>query len=487
MKVLLLNSPWINNEKEYGIKSGTRWPALRKRNSSMPYFPFPYLMASATAFLKKEGIDAHIKDAVAEEITEEDCMRYVENLKPDLLVIEAFTPSIHIDLAFAKEAKEKTSCLTVLCGAHSTALPTDMLKNDFIDFVLLGEYDYTLIKLCLFLTEHNRNFDKIDGLAYKKNGMIKINPKRRFIANLDEIPFPEIDELPMHKYNEPISKYYPNARIVTSRGCPYKCIFCVEPFMYGRQYRKRSANSVVEEIEMLVRKYGVKEISFDDAIFTIPRAKEIAQGIISNGLKIAWSCWMDWNIKLDELKLLKKSGCTAIKFGIESATPRILKLIDKPLHIHNIKRLIKDCKQLNIITHGSFILGLPGETKKSLQDTIDLAFSLGLNSCQFSIATPIPGTPFYEMVLRNNWLATCDWSQFEGENSPVIEYPDCTREDIRNAIKEAKRRKVKQFLKNPMNTLVYIWKLYKLKGVKDFYKEILNKGKFVLESIFYKK
>ncbi|MHC4122173.1 MAG: B12-binding domain-containing radical SAM protein [Planctomycetota bacterium] len=488
MKVLLLNSPWINDEKKYGIKSGTRWPALRKKDRSMPYFPFPYLLACAKAILKKEGMDVHIKDAIAEEITQDECMAYVENLKPDLLLVEAFTPSIYIDLSFVKEAKLKTGCFIALCGAHPTSLASDMLKDDFVDFVLLGEYDYTLRELCLFLSQHRKDFDKIKGLAYKENDLIKINPGREVIMDLDEIPIPNRDELPVSKYNEPLSKYYPNARIVTSRGCPYnKCIFCVEPFMYGREYRKRSIRHVFEEIDMLIKKYGVKEIDFDDAIFTIPRAKEIAQEILRIDMKIAWSCWIDWNINLEQLELLKRSGCIAVKFGVESANAQILTSIGKSIYIDNIKRLIKNCQKLGILSHGSFMLGLPGETKKSIKETINLAFSLGLNVCQFSIATPLPGTQFYEMVLKNNWLVTRDWTRFEGVGSCVVEYPDCSREDILNGIEEVGRRKVKQFLRNPVIALGFIWKLYRMKGFRGFYNEILNKGKFVLKSMCHQK
>jgi len=484
MKVLLLNSPWVNNEKEYGIKSGTRWAALRKRDSSMPYFPFPDFMACTASFLRKAGIDAHIKDAVAEEISREECLKYLEDLKPDLLVIEGFTPSINIDLAFMKEAKKRTAAVTAFCGAHPTAVPSEILKNDFVDFVLLGEYDATLEELCRFLSEGRKDLAKVRGIAYKENGSVKINQRRPVIRDLDKIPFPGWGELPMQKYNEPVSKYYPNARIVTSRGCPHNCIFCIEPLMTGRIYRKRSVHLVLEEIKALIEKYGVKEIFFDDALFTVPRAKEIAQAIIKNGIKIAWSCWMDWNIDLDGLKLIKKSGCGAIKFGVESANSEILRSINKPVHIENIKRLIKDCRITGILTHGSFMLGLPKETVKTMQDTLDLAFSLGLNSCQFTVATPLPGTGFYEMAVKNKWLATRDWSQFESAASPVIEYPHCTREDISRAIENARRRKVKQFFKNPVNAARYMWKLYRMKGARGFFKEVANKAGCVLRSIF---
>jgi len=488
MKVLLLNSPWINNDREYGVKAGTRWAALRKKDRSMPYFPFPYFLASSTAVLKKEGIDAHIKDAIAEEISRQECMNYIENFKPDVLVIEAFAPSIYEDLSFMREAREITGCHSVFCGAHSTALPEEILKNDFMDFVLRGEYDYTLRELINFLITGRRDFEKISGLAYRENGLIKLNGRREQIQNLDDLPFPERDELPMHKYNEPFSKYYPNAKIVTSRGCPYNCIFCIEPFMYkDASYKKRSVNLVIEEIKIVHNKYGAKEVFFDDPIFTTSRAKEIAEAILENDLRIAWSCWIDWNIGFDELRLLKKSGCVGIKFGIESSNPEILKTAKKPVNINRVKELIKNCRRVGLLRSGAFMFGLPGETQETMKNTIELAFSLDLTSCQLAIATPLPGTPFYKMAEDKGWLITKDWTKFECHYSCVVEYPNCKKEQILGAIELARQKKVKQVLKNPLVAIRYIIKLYNLKGFKGFLKEFSRIGPFVFKALFSKK
>ena len=488
MKVLLLNSPWINNENEYCVKAGTRWAAIRKKDRSMPYFPFPYFLASATAVLKEVGFDAHIKDAVAEETPRQECIKFIETLRPNVLVIEAFTPSIYEDLSFIKEAKQKTGCYTVFCGAHSTALPEEILKNEFMDFVLIGEYDYTLRELVSFLSSSTNDFAKIKGLAYRKGNSIKVNPRREQIQDLDALPFPERDELPMHKYNDPVSKYYPNAKIVTSRGCPYNCIFCIEPIMYKgiSTYRKRSVNLVIEEVKIVCGKYKAKEVFFDDAIFTITRATEIANAILERNLKLSWSCWIDWNITFDELKLLKKSGCIGVKFGIESFQPEILKIARKPINLDKIKVLIKNCKKLNLLRHASFMFGLPGETLKSMKDTIDFAFSLDLTSSQLAVATPLPGTPFYKMAEEKGWLTTADWSNYECHYNAVVEYPGCSKENILAAIELSRQKKVKQLLRNPAVAIRYIIKLYQLNGFKGFLREIFKKMVFTLKALFSK-
>ena len=487
MKILLLNSPWINNDNEYGIKAGTRWAALRKKDSTMPYFPFPYFLASACTFLKKQGFDAHIKDAVAEELNFETCLQQVAQMKPEVLVIEAFTPSIETDLAFAQKAKDHTGCKTIFCGAHVTALPHETLKNACVDFVVLGEYDLAINNICKMISEGRNDFESIKGIVFRKNGLIKVNPGQEVIKNLDDLPIPERDELPVLKYNEPLSRNFPNARIVSSRGCPFHCIFCIEPFINGKLYRKRSVNIVIDEIMMLIQKYGVKEVVFDDAIFTIGRAKEVANEILKRKIKIAWSCWMEWNVGFEDLKLLKQSGCVALKFGIETANPEMLKTIGKPPYLSKLKELIQNCKKLKITPHGSVMLGLPGETKESLEDTMDLTFSLGLHSCQLSIATPLPGTPFYEMALNNGWLVSKDWKAFEPLEHCVIEYPNCSKEDILHAVSQFKKRKVRHFLKNPMNAFRYAWKLLRLQGPKVFFQELGKKVKFILNSLTLKK
>lgn len=487
MKVLLLNSPWINNDKVYGIKSGTRWPELRSKDRTMPYFPFPYEMACAAQYLKKAGIDAHMKDAIAEEMTADACLTFIENFKPALTLIEVFPPSLRVDLAFAGDAKKRTGTRIAFCGAHPDALPKEVLENPQVDYVLFGEYEEALRDLSIALEAGRDNLDSITGLAYKKDGEIRINARRAPIANVDEIPWPDLSELPVYKYTEPLSKHSPNARVMTTRGCPYSCPFCIVPMMHGHAYRKRSLPLVMEEIRVLKEKWGIRDICFDDAFFTIPRAKELAEALIQADLKIGWSSWMDWGLSPEEALLLKKSGCYALKFGIESSNSEIMKSIGKPVYLNKLRGNIHEFKRLGLMVHGSFILGMPGETRQSLKETIDMIFSLELSACQASVATPLPGTAFYDMVIKNGWLVTDDWSQFEGTMTPVISYPSCSRQDLAEALAEVKRRKVRLFLKNPKNVFIYIWKLFRHLGFRGFCGDVAKKGRYVLRVLTGKK
>lgn len=486
MRVLLLNSPWINTDDEYCVKAGTRWAAVRRKDRSLQYFPFPYFMASTKSFLQEAGFDAHIYDAVAEGWSKEECLQRIAALAPDLLVIEAFTPSIEVDLEFARAAKERTGCLNAFCGAHPTALPEVMLETPQIDFVLLGEYDFPLRDLCRRLADGQTDLADIGGLVSRDaDGKAQRGPTRHDPVDYDQIPLPSYDELPMLKYTEPLSKFYPTARVVTSRGCPHSCSFCIEPLVAGRNYRQRSIPRVMEEIRALQERFGVREIYFDDAILTIPRTKMIARGLMEHGVDVAWTAWVDWRIGFDDLKLLRDSGCVGIKFGVESASELIRTNVGKGklVKTEQIRQAVQNCKRLGVLAHGSFLIGGPGESKETLQQTIDLCFDLGLDSSQWSIATPLPGTPFYQQAKDEGWLVSDDWSRYDPLSTCVLQYEACGPEDIEAGMAQVRRRKAKQMLGSPRKMATYLWKTFRLMGPGTFVRDCFQKARFVAANL----
>lgn len=478
MRTLIINSPWINDKKEYGIKSGTRWPGVRSRDRFLPYFPYPYPLASAAAVLREAGFDTVLKDAVAEEISKSECLDFVESQKPGLVVVEVLTASIYHDLEFMREVKRRTGSLTAFSGLHAGALPAEMLSHEFLDFVLVGEIDYTLRELVGFLEQGRTDWERVAGLAFKAGGEPRVNPRRLPIQDLDALPFPVRDGLPMAKYSEPLGMHRLCARIVASRGCPFRCEFCVEPFNYDGSYRHRSPRLVVEEIRMLRDRFGIQEIFFDDSIFMTEWAVKISDALIEAGLKIPWSCWVDWSITYDQLKRMKESGCFGVKFGIESTEPTVLQGSKKPVRIHKIDALITNCKKLGLLRHGSFCLGLPGDTPQSMRRTIDYACSSGLTSYQVTAATPLPGTHFYEKAKKEGWLQTDDFSQYEANTHAVLEYPGCTRSDVLSAVDLARRRKIQLLLRNPTVLWGYLVKLYKTEGPRGFLKDVVSRAAY---------
>jgi anaerobic magnesium-protoporphyrin IX monomethyl ester cyclase len=484
MRVVLVNSPWIRDGDRYSVKAGARWAHIRTRRKTIPYYPFPFAMAYATAVLKQDGNDAVLIDAIAEELTTEQCLDKIKNLGPDLLVLETSTPSIQSDLGFCKTAFELIGKPIVFSGPHATALPEETLDRSQGFAVLRGEFDYTLRDLVRALSE-SKSMETVQGLTWKgKHGVIS-NPDRPLITDLDALPFPERDGLPMLRYTDPACKQFPNVSIITSRGCPHKCIFCLEStvFFHSPSFRTRSPVSVVNEMEFVIGRYGAREVYFDDSSFTVSHthARSVSKEIIERGLRIHWSCMADANIDFETMEWMKKSGCTGLKFGVETADPEIMKKINKKLDLKKVKEFASNARKLGLYTHGTFMFGLPGESKRSIERTLEFAFSLKCTTSQFSVATPFPGTEFYAMAKRENWLITGDWSRFDGGETPVISYDNCSAEDIKYGIEMAKKRKIINLITNPAVLSQYLWKLYKMKGFWGLMGEITSKAGYLIE------
>ncbi len=487
MKVLLLNSPWINTPAQYGLKSGTRWGALRNKDRFMPYYPYPYFLANAASIIKEAGFEMFIKDAVAEELTKEQCLDYVEQVNPDLILSEVFTPSIYVDIDFLKNVKQRVKSVIACAGIHASGLPEEMLAQDFIDFVVMWEMDYTLRELAEFIKAGRTDFENIKGLAFKKEKDIIVTPRRDVIKNLDELPFPETDQLPMERYSEPFSKKRKTAKITVSRGCPYKCSFCVEAANYNRSYKHRSLPLVISEIRRLQEKYGIEEIYFDDPIVMPDWGKKLAEALIENKVKVNWHCWIHWGTPYETLKLMKHSGCIGVKFGIESIDQEVRKGANKPEPVKDIEVLIANCRKLGLMTLGAFCIGLQKDTPETMKRTIDFAAESGLTTFQVSMATPLPGTAFFDEAKKNNWLTTMDWSRYEPNTSYVLSYPQLKDNDVYKAMTYAQYRKAKMFISHPTLALQYIFKLWKYKGTAGFIKEVIQKTAFVRQSLLSQK
>lgn len=486
MKILLVNPPWETERNKYGVRAGSRWAHTRdKRTETVTYYPFPFFLSYTTAMLKEKGFNATIKDCLAEGVGKEEFFNYISKEKFDVIVIETSTPSIYIDLKTAEEIKNKFGSAIIFCGTHTSALYSQVMReNKFIDFVMIGEYDYTAYELAKAI-ERGRGFDKVAGIAWRNGNAIKVNPRRELIKDLDKLPFPERDELPMDKYNEPFCKYVPNVQMITSRGCPNNCIFCVEPSVYyGRpNIRLRKPKNVVDEIEMLIKKYGPKEIYFDDASITIieKHVRAISEELIRRNIKIKWSCMGDAKVSFDTLKLMKESGCIGIKFGVETADPIIAKNIRKFISLSDVIRMVRDCKKLGIFTHATYMFGLPGETKETIEKTIRFSKMLKTDTAQFSVAMPYPGTDFFAMAEKNGWLLTKNWSSFDGSGISVLEYPNLSKEEIECAVARGKKELFLNVLSNPRTLSRYIENSYKRDGFRGLVRNVIGKAKFIAE------
>jgi anaerobic magnesium-protoporphyrin IX monomethyl ester cyclase len=306
--------------------------------------------------------------------------------------------------------------ITVTGGYHPTFLARECLeKEGSIDFIVLGEGEYTLQDLLRHI-ELGKDFTQVKGIAFRQGDKSQINPKPNYIKNLDELPFPARNLLPMEKYfsiNIPMgvtSKHRRSTSILTSRGCTAKCIFCPSPNFWGHHFRARSAENVLKEMELLIKDYQIRQIQFhdDNLILDKERATEIFQGMIDRKLKLQWNTpngialW-----KLDEqlLKLMKTSGCYELTLAIESGDQEVLsKIVKKPLNLERVKKLTRIIKKLGIETNSFFIVGFPGETKEQIRRTFEFAKKLKLDCYYFFIANPNPGSRLYEICKEKGYL-----------------------------------------------------------------------------------
>lgn len=483
MRIILVNSPWICDADRYSVKAGARWPHIRDRKKTIPYYPFPFAMAYAASALKHAGHAMRMLDAVALEMTTDAALEEIVQWAPDLVILETSTPSIDMDLAFARMLDARCDAAIAYCGPHATALPREVLGQGPGLAVLRGEYDDTVLDLAQALSSGD-SLETVAGIAWRDGSEVRINPDRDLIRDLDDRPYPERETLPMPKYTDPACKKFPNVSILTSRGCPHQCVFCLEStvFFHSPSFRPRDPDRVVDEMEYVIRRFGAREVYFDDSSFTASRdhARAVADAILRRGLNVPWSAMADARVDDDTLQLLHRAGCIGLKFGVETADPERMTAIRKNLDLDHVARFVNTCHKLGIATHGTFMFGLPGETRNSLNQTLEYAESLKCTTSQFSVATPFPGTPFYDQALREGWLTTTDWSRWDGAGSPVLAYPDCTAEDILDALDRARKMKIRRLITNPPVLVQYIWKLYRIKGFRGLAGELAGKTRYLL-------
>ena len=427
MRIFLGNAPW-RKEGFYGVRAGSRWPHFETDESR--YLPFPFQLAYAAAVLEKEGVDVLAVDGVAERISDDEFLSRIEGYGPDLVLLEVSTISIETDLRFVRETGEilGEGGRIALCGLHAFMRePRFFDDNPRVDFVLVGEYELTLLELVSAL-QSGRELSGIEGLIFRaSDGSIVSNPPRPLVEDLDAFPWPARHFFPMERYHDDPWQCLPEpcVQMWASRGCPYSCIFCCWPqIMYGsNKYRMRDPVKVVDEVEWLVKEKGYKAVYFDDDTFNINKrfVLAICDEIIKRDLQIPWAI-MARADKMDEemLLALKSAGLVALKYGVESASQKIVDSIGKRLDLKKVVRVMRMTKELGIRTHLTFMFGLPGETKRTMRKNIRMVLKLDPDSVQFSIATPFPGSIYYNMLDEKGYILSRNWEDYDGYNTAVI-------------------------------------------------------------------
>ena len=459
MRVMLANppGPWLR----------CRWD-IKFTKTSMKYFPYPVRLAYAASVLKENGYDTYVVDATAEEMNRKQFIKKFKEINPDLLIWETTASSFEYDLKTMQRIKDVNPKILIgASGYHATPAYKECLGAGY-DFVIVGECEYSILDLVRYLNRETSSFPK--GVAAK---CYKFVP-RELIQNLDELPLPERDELPMNKYNDPKLKGF-NLVMVSSRGCPWGCNFCtIKPYYRQSNYRMRSPKLVVDEMEILQNKYHPDELYFDDDNFSVNEnhVRSICNELIRRKLKISWNCMTDAKIRFNLLSLMKRAGCSGITIGAESADDDVLKQMEgKPITRKDIQSFVDSCRKLKIRTHICWVLGMKGSSKKSDLDTINFAINLQSDTLQFSICIPYLGTKLYDWCVKNNCLATTDWKNFIASEKGVIDYPNYTHKDVEEMHKLALNLWHRKMLfKRPDILLFRLYNIYKYQGLKNVIK-----------------
>ncbi len=430
MRVTVANPPWPG--EGFGARSDVRWPHKRRDK----YIEYPIYLAYTVAVLEEAGFEVSFIDAVMEELDIPAFVDRLQALAPDLLVMECSTPSISYDLESARRVKDALPDTKVaLIGSHSTFFHQEILsENPHVDAVVRGEFEITVRELARAIA-NGRDWSTVQGLSYRQGDKIMENAARPPIEDLDSLPFPARHIVRSSGYRAAIYSGSRCTSMVSSRGCPFHCVFCVWPnTLYGHRFRARSATNVVDEMQQ-VQQLGIDEIYFDDDTFTMDRKRvmEICRLIKERDLHLSWIAQARVDtVDREMLSAMQEAGCHYILFGIESGSPEMLETMKKRITLDKAREAIRLCRELGIKSQAFFLFGVPGETQETIQQTIDFAKELGASSTQFAVAIPQPGSPLYQQCVENDWLIYDDWEDFASSNA-LIETPQLTRQEAEAA------------------------------------------------------
>ncbi len=427
---LFLNPP---SYEGFDGGAGSRYQAKREIRS----FWYPTWLAQPAALVP----ESRLVDAPARDLAVEDLIALANDY--ELAVLHTSTPSFPSDVQVAEALKEANPKLAVgFVGAHVAVSPDASLRaSPAIDFVARKEFDFTLKEIA-----EGRPFEEIDGISYRTGHRIVHNRERAPLADMDQLPF----VVDVYRRDLVIEDYFigylqhPYLSIYTGRGCKSRCTFCLWPqTIGGHRYRTRSPGNVVQEIALAKRYFPqIKEFFFDDDTFTddLPRAEEIARGL--GKLGVTWSCNAKGNVPYETLKILKENGLRLFVVGYESGNQKILINIKKGMRVERARRFTEDCHKLGITLHGTFIVGLPGETRETIEETIKFAREINPHTIQVSLAATYPGTYLYDQAKEKGWLREDEdhWVAGNGVQISSLNYPHLSHEEIFRAVEQFYRR-----------------------------------------------
>lgn len=450
--VLLVNPPtpdgglWIRTQHRVG----------RRTRENMVW---PQVSLAQMAALLEPPYKVKVIDANAERMSWEEFKKQIERYQPKYYFTQLTAPTLENDLfgCFLAKARGAT---TIAFGTHVTPIPVETMRPyPSLDFALIGEPDLTIRdlidhlegrigerseKIQKLFEKHDADYEpaldeagKVDlsgikGIAWRNGTEIKVNFPRPFIPDLNDMPIPDHERLPLMDYRMPMIKG-PFTFIVTSRGCPAGCTYCIKHVSYQYSVRLRSPDLLIQEMWKL-KSLGIHNIHMYADLFTVHRDQvmELCEKMIEEQIDIRWTCnsRVDY-VDKEMLEMMSAAGCWLISWGIESGNEQVLQRARKGAYPDKARKALRWAKDAGIKNWGYFIIGLPGETKETIRETIDFSKSLPLDIALFHVAAPYPGTPFFFDVVENNWFRKgTRWEQVDMDKGTVLDYPDLTAEEL---------------------------------------------------------
>ncbi|MGH9945706.1 MAG: B12-binding domain-containing radical SAM protein [Pyrinomonadaceae bacterium] len=411
--VLLINPPWVSKDENI-------WNGIK---AAMP----PLSLLSIAAYLEQNGISVQILDVHIEKLTAEQVKERIRVADPrwvGMTVMTATSVPAHKIARLVKEAVP--SAKVVMGGVHAEALPGESLSNSAVDYVVRGDGEQTFFKM---ISGHDPTL--LDGVSWRDGDVAVNNPPVELNMSLDDYPMPAYHLVPMHKYYPTIGSYrrLPAINMLMTRGCPGKCTFCNSA---NTTLRSRSAERVVEEIEYLRNKFGIREIQFYDDTFTVNRKNvmRFCELMIERKVNVSWVAFIRADCFNDELAAaMKKAGCHQVLIGVESGDDEILKNIRKTISHDRTKKSIAIARKYGIESRCAFIFGNMGDTIETMQRTLDYSIELDPDLGLYNISTPYPGTQLFQWAKDNGYLVTEEWSEYELSRF-LLKLPTVTEDEV---------------------------------------------------------
>ncbi|MBW1863322.1 MAG: radical SAM protein [Deltaproteobacteria bacterium] len=434
MRVLIINPPWPG--KGYGTRSQNR--IIKHRSDK--YLQYPIFLAYSAAQLKASGHEVRYIDSVIQDLDMAQTLTEAKKCHPEALFMETTTPSIEADYLSLGQLKDETGAKIIVGGPHATYFHETVLEEcPAIDVVIRHEFDSKIAGVVTNLD----NLEKVQGITYRDGDRIIDNGNGELCNDLDSVPFPDRDIIPWQWYLEAWYSRRPFMNMMTSRGCPYYCTFCLWPqAMYGHKQRFRRMDNVMSEIKILVNRYGVKELNIDDGTFTTKRDRviEFCKRLRITNYNIIWTCnGRADNLDDEMLSEMKKSGCKMIRLGVESGSQDVLDRIRKGLTLKQIEDGFRLVKRHGIQALGGFMFGFPYDSRATVEQTIQFAKKLSPDQVQFSINMCYPGTSLYDYAKENDLLLIKSFKEFDMTHGPVVRTMDMKRAELENILSRAYR------------------------------------------------